>query len=289
MANEMLLIKKKKKEWVLRKRTVYLVHPNSINLQTIFNDQWNEHHPHTDECVSYSLSFSFVPQSDDHLICHVHSIDLDEDISDTPNHPNPITSLCICPAQVRPRPSNSNGWTIQEATKHSFLQAHAKPPACANSPLKHRNDLFACTNMLFHLGATRLSRLSPPVSTNLQMVFKTPTSPLPLYFVLSDSHSKFLPPLTTTPTHRIIIKSIFGLRWLFTSNRDLCATYQLQQSNISSYLSSSKSIMMLIGTNSIRSSPASTIIEHIENLIHLLRHLHPHLCHKDSINIVATF
>jgi hypothetical protein len=121
------------------------------------------------------------------------------------------------------------------------------------------------------------------------MVFNAPASPLPLYFVLSDSHSKFLPSLTITSTHRIIIKSISGLRWLFTKNRDLCATYQLQRFNISSYLASSTAIMLLIGTNSIRSSPASKIIQQIEDLIHLLRHLHPHLRHKDNIHIVATF
>jgi hypothetical protein len=96
-------------------------------------------------------------------------------------------------------------------------------------------------------------------------------------------------PLTTTSAHRLIIKSISGLRWLFTNNRALCATYQLQQSNVSSYLSSSKSIMLLVGTNSIRSSRTPIIIDQIENLIHLLRHLHPHLNSKDSINIVATF
>lgn len=120
----------------------------------------------------------------------------------------------------------------------------------------------------------------------------TPTSTtplLPLYYVLSDSHCKFLPPSTTTSTHHIIIKSISGLRWLFANNRDLSAAYQIQLSNVSSYLSSSKSIMLLIGTNSVRAYPAPTIINHIEHLIQQLRRLHPHLHSKDSITIIATF
>lgn len=112
---------------------------------------------------------------------------------------------------------------------------------------------------------------------------------LPIYFVLSDSHSKFVPPSTTTSSHKIIVKSISGLSWLNKYNSHLSAIYQIETTIIASHISSSKSILLLIGTNSIRSSPAAVVINQVKNFVLLLRDQHPHLVDKSSINIVRVF
>jgi hypothetical protein len=120
------------------------------------------------------------------------------------------------------------------------------------------------------------------------MAFNAQTSLLPLYFVLSDSHATFVPSLTTS-SYQIIVKSISGLSWLNKKKSHLSATSQIQTATISSYISSSKSILLLIGTNSIRFSTAAYILNQVKDFILLLRNHHPHLIHKTSINIVATF
>jgi hypothetical protein len=114
------------------------------------------------------------------------------------------------------------------------------------------------------------------------------TSILPVYFVLSDSHGTFVPSLTTS-SHQIIVKSISSLSWLKKHNSHLSAVSQIQTTTIASHISSSKSILLLIGINSIRSSPAALVLNQIKKFILLLRNHHRHLVDKTSINIVAIF
>jgi hypothetical protein len=79
------------------------------------------------------------------------------------------------------------------------------------------------------------------------------------------------------------------LRWLNKHNSHYSAISQIQTTTIASYISSSKSILLLIGTNSIRSLPAALVLNQVKDFILLLRNHHPHLVDKASINIVAIF
>ena len=87
------------------------------------------------------------------------------------------------------------------------------------------------------------------------------SSTLPMFFVLTDSHGKFVPSTITTSTYSINVHSVSGLKWLDTFNTSLSATHLLSSSNFDSHLTSIKALMLLIGTNSVRCTPALTIMK----------------------------
>ncbi|CAF3186399.1 unnamed protein product [Rotaria sp. Silwood2] len=121
------------------------------------------------------------------------------------------------------------------------------------------------------------------------MAFQSTTSTPKKYFVLADSHARFVPRLTTTPTHQIIIESIFGLKWIDDGQHHLSAFHLFQTSPIFSHLVSANAVMFLIGSNSLRKFTASIVLNQIQYIISDLRRQHPHLVNKDSIGIVTTF
>jgi len=121
------------------------------------------------------------------------------------------------------------------------------------------------------------------------MSFQSSTSTPSQYFVLADSHAKLTPPHTSTPTHQITIASISGLKWVDDYNHHLSALHQLHLPNISRSIASSKAIMFLIGSNSLRVFSASRVINHVQDLISVLRQHHPHLSSQQAVCIVTTF
>ena len=283
---------------------------NNINIQEIFQDQWNQSHPHIPACPNYSLSSSLNPEFDDCLICYVDSNDLDNVVrgtNNTNNHP-----ICTCPDDHRPYKLDSDAWSLQKAIERSFhlvldksttsnvwsfgLDAILKTRGTSgNQSTREKlissalHDLFACTNLFFHLGLSSFSPYSSNLTPNLNMLFTTPTTKLPFYFVLSDSHATYVPSSIKTSSHHIAIKYISGLSWLAPHDHPRSATHQIQTPTISSCISSAASIMLLIGTNSVRILNAAQIINQIRDFIILLRTHHPHLVHKTSIIVVAAF
>jgi hypothetical protein len=112
---------------------------------------------------------------------------------------------------------------------------------------------------------------------------------LPTYFVLSDSHAKFLPRLIAAPTYQLVVKFVSGLKWFDPRQREISALAILQTPFISSQIQSAAAVLLLIGTNSTRSFPSSEAINHVESFISLLPNLHPHLTNTHSIVVVTTF
>ena len=121
------------------------------------------------------------------------------------------------------------------------------------------------------------------------MTLQPATSTSQKYFVLADSHAKFVPRVTTTPTYQIIVESISGLKWIDERQHHLSALHLFQTHSTLSHLTSSNAVMFLIGSNSLRTFPAPIVINQIQYLINSLRQQHPHLAHKSSIGIVTTF
>ena len=129
-----------------------------------------------------------------------------------------------------------------------------------------------------------------PLRTIFHNMAPNHSSPqLPTYFVLSDSHAKFLPRLITTSSHHIVVNATRGLKWLDNYNESLSALSVLQSSPVSSNIQSATAVLLLIGTNSIRSFNASQVIHQVQTFISLLRTLHPHLTATNSITVVAAF
>ena len=151
------------------------------------------------------------------------------------------------------------------------------------------NDLFASTNLFFHFDKSNTTSMPSASSIDLCTIQRNPTYDLPLFFVLSDSHEKYLPPIITTPCYRIIIKSISGLQWVHIHNSQLCAKALLSSSSISSFLFLCIGVLFLIGTNSVRKALALNIIDQLENTICLVRSHHTQLIHNSSISIVSVF
>ena len=128
------------------------------------------------------------------------------------------------------------------------------------------------------------SSIPPPSSTVAPR-----SSPIPLFLVIGDSHLTFLPRTSTTDTYRLVTHTISGLRWYNPFEPDLCATNLLQTSSISSTLSSVFGVILVVGTNSLRTSSATLTIEHMKQFISDLRSSHPHLTSTNSLTISLTF
>jgi len=238
---------------------------NTFNIQKHFANNWNNLHPHTLDCLKNSSSKSPSVISTDYLICHVNLDDLNEDIRESSK--NDDHHLCICPENIRPYKTKKPLWSLQKALELTFNQALDKSMTmnmwscgldlalstsktfedqCTRERLflYAMNDLFVPTNLFFHLDHSSLFNHIPSILPNLNIIMEQPTPPLPLYFVLSDSHAKFVPSITTTSSHQIVVKAISGLKWLDEYNQQLSALSVIQTPNISSYLSSVKSIIL---------------------------------------------
>jgi hypothetical protein len=111
----------------------------------------------------------------------------------------------------------------------------------------------------------------------------------PIYFVLIDSHGKYVPSTITTSSYPIVVKAVSGLKWADNYNFRLSALTLLSTPIINSYLSSTKAVVLLIGTNSVRCTPAATIHMQIKTLINSLRSRYTHLSEKHCINIIPCF
>ena len=110
----------------------------------------------------------------------------------------------------------------------------------------------------------------------------------PVFLILADSHGRALPSLTTND-YQVNIRSISGLQWINEHCIRLCTKTLLDSTIISSDLSICTGVIFLIGTNSIRNTYASDIINQIESIVDLIRYQHPHLHYKSNITILSTF
>jgi len=116
-----------------------------------------------------------------------------------------------------------------------------------------------------------------------------PTISVPLFTIVSDSHCKHFQSTITTPNYHVITHAISGLQWVNQYNNNLCARALILSSSISSLLSSSADVLLLIGTNSVRTTPTLQTIEQIEDIINIIRSHHVHLNHQHHITIIVTF
>lgn len=112
---------------------------------------------------------------------------------------------------------------------------------------------------------------------------------VPSYFVLTDSHGKYVPTTISTPSYSIQVMAVSGLKWIDHYHSNLSALSVLSSDSVHQRVSTATAIMFLIGTNSVRCTPAATIITQITQVLHAIRTQHIHLSEKHSITIVASF
>ena len=116
-----------------------------------------------------------------------------------------------------------------------------------------------------------------------------PTATLPSCFVLSDSHGRFIPSTLTTAHYHLTTATQSGLQWRQSLDVSLCAYSLLRTPKISSIISSSSFVLLLIGSNSVRSHPANIVLEQVIDVISLLRRHNPHLSHSHALTVSLCF
>ncbi|CAF3328907.1 unnamed protein product [Rotaria sp. Silwood2] len=283
---------------------------NTFDLQKYFTKLWNQMHPHTSDCLARHQPMIDECISEDVLVCFVNSDDIDDEFN--PNDPTEDYNTCICPTEIRPYKAKNAVWSLQKAVEFIFHQAldktltfniwscgldlnldtwqtHTDKRTRQSLIAYAMNDLFAPTNLYFHLNKTTSSSSNSPNPINLNTIQLNTALDLPLFLILADSHAKYFPPVITTSSYKLITKSISGLQWVNQSNTQLCATSIILSSSMSSLLSSCSGVFFFIGTNSIRNNSASETIAQVDNLIDLIRSHHIHLNHLTDISISSVF
>jgi hypothetical protein len=283
---------------------------NTVNLQQYFTNHWNKTHPHTPQCLARHQPMDDASESDDVLICLVNSDDLENEFET--DDATADYNTCICPDEVRPYKAKNSIWSLQKAIQFVFHQALDKSKtlnfwSCGidltlNTWRTHQdkhtrqslllyamNDLFASTNLYFHIKTSQPLFQDINPSIQLNSIQPHHRHDMPLFLILSDSHAKYFPPIVNTPTYKQITKSISGLQWINPYNPALCARSLISSSSISSLLSLCNNVLFIIGTNSIRTTIAPQIITQIDDIIDLIRSQHPHLIHQQNITIASVF
>jgi hypothetical protein len=267
---------------------------NTLNLQAYFTLQWNLNHPHTKECLARHQPMVNAPVSDDVLICLIDTYDLDDEYDD--EHPTNDFNTCICPSDIRPYKTKNVMWSLQKAMQFVFHEAldhtwHTSSARHGRTDLINYAilDLFASTKLFYDLERTKVSSTFSTTTTQLNTNYSISPSDRCSFVVITDSHGKFLPPITTRPPYTLTIKAIPGLQWVNPYDSRLCCKSLLLSSSFSSLLSNSRAILFIVGSNSTRSHQAPTILIQIEEILDLIRANHSHLNNHTSISISNTF
>ena len=79
------------------------------------------------------------------------------------------------------------------------------------------------------------------------------------------------------------------MQWANPHNPRLCCKSLLLSSTLSSLISASRAILFIIGSNSVRTTSASTILAQIEEITDILRSAYSYLNGRTSISISYTF
>ena len=171
-----------------------------------------------------------------------------------------------------PYKAHNATWPLQKAIEVVFHQALTSYAI---------NDLFATTTLFFYIQTIRT------MSCTLNTSQPNPQTELPFFLVIGDSHGRNLDPETITSQFIIITKGTSDLQWYQPYQQHLCAQSLVNSSCISPSISTCSGVLLWIGTNSVRNTPAFRIIWTSAHFIESLRTTHPHLTGKHDISVFA--
>jgi hypothetical protein len=109
------------------------------------------------------------------------------------------------------------------------------------------------------------------------------------FFVLADSHAKYVPSRLSTPSYSLITRSISGLKWVDNYDPKLSVYALLSLPEVQSSLIQASAVLFLVGTNSVRILPARQIISQVQQLIFYVQKTYPHLNQPEKISVSLTF
>ena len=151
------------------------------------------------------------------------------------------------------------------------------------------HDLLAPTSLFHYIERTKLSSNTSVDATQSNNIPSTSSSAMFSFLVITDSHGKFLPPVTTQADYTLTITAVPGLQWINPHNTRLCCKSSLLSSVSCSLISASCAILFIVGSNSVRTTEASVILVQIEEIINLLRSTYYHPTNRASISISYIF
>lgn len=283
---------------------------NAINLQTLFKQHWNSTHPHTNACIERHQPTPLEPMSDDVLICLINSDDVDDEFDASSPHND--FNTCICPPEIRPYKAKDSLWSLQKAVQVSFNETSDTSStytlwSCGldlslhtwhnlSDKNYHLNlvhyalyDLLASTKLLFQIQSTHMLPSTFKETIYLHPISFFPSTEKPTYVVITDSHGKFLPPVTVRPDSVLIVKAISGLQWIHSHDNQLSCQYLLQSPTYSTLLSTCRAVLFIVGSNSIRHLHAAVALQQVEQLLDFIHSHHSHLTNRHAISIAYTF
>ncbi|CAF3331978.1 unnamed protein product [Rotaria socialis] len=212
-----------------------------IIIEDYFAQQWNTAHPHTADCLARHQPIIEESISDDFLVCLVNSDDFDDEFD--PTHPIDDYNTCICPSEIRPYKTKQALWSLPKAVEFTFDLYLDKPInltnwSCGLDLYLHTcrldtdkrirqalvyyaiSDLFASTHLYFHFNirSTPSDPLTYPISVN--NIQPNQLHAPAMFFIITDSHGKYFPPIIQTPSYKLITYSISGLQWNLSSLRN---------------------------------------------------------------------
>ncbi|CAF2156510.1 unnamed protein product [Rotaria magnacalcarata] len=95
--------------------------------------------------------------------------------------------------------------------------------------------------------------------------------------ILSDSHGRCFEPTTITPYYCVKTYSISGLQWINKFDKKLCLFSLIQQDPYPSLINSTSYILFIVGTNSVRTLPATEVINQLDHILEILYSQYVHL------------
>lgn len=128
------------------------------------------------------------------------------------------------------------------------------------------------------------------MTTNCIICDTTPSSSLlPSYFILSNSHAKYLDETLLMTHYQQQIHAISGLKCRDNHDPDLSVHSLLQSQILSSSLNAANVIMILVGTNSVRYVDIVHLIPQISCIVDCLHCTYLRLIYKYNISIMLAF
>ena len=114
-------------------------------------------------------------------------------------------------------------------------------------------------------------------------------SPVQNILLVGDSHTRSIPSRMSTWNFNITTKFITGLKWFDRFNSSLCLYSLISTIEFQNYLLQTDTVILLIGTNSVRNINASSIIEQVQKVVNFLRQHFSHFRKHEAIHICLVF
>ncbi|CAF1392480.1 unnamed protein product, partial [Didymodactylos carnosus] len=181
----------------------------------------------------------------------------------------------------RPYKSKATGWSLEKAIKTTFDKALNKELTVNLWSCGLDEKLKTWETEEDKITQTPKYCFTSHTSTSTTMIEK------PHIFLLADSHGRNIHKrLPSSCNYQLDIEWQSGMKWVDNYQENMSAIDALTTAAVSSRLSPSCALILLLGTNSIRTTPYDQIIPQIETFIVIIRTRFPNIKSIAIINCI---